>query len=65
MRCWICGAEPNMVNTQTFRDPQPVLRPGMWPPSGDGHRHAERPPTPSDLEQAGHETLIRIRAEAM
>lgn len=64
MRCWICGAEPEMVNIQRLEDPQPVLIPGRWPAAEDGHRHAERPPTPGQLEQAGHEALMRIMSES-
>jgi hypothetical protein len=37
---------------------------GRWPASTDGHQHAEVPPTPGQLEQAGHEALMRIRREA-
>ncbi|BCJ45334.1 hypothetical protein GCM10010168_86030 [Actinoplanes ianthinogenes] len=60
MRCWICGEEPDWINVQTLSDPGPVLIPGAWPQASDGHRHAERPPTPAELEQAGHEALRRI-----
>lgn len=63
MKCWICDAEPNYVDTRTFGDPGPVLTPAGWPPSADGHPCAERPPTPAQLEQAGHEALIRIQTQ--
>lgn len=64
IRCWQCGAEPletfdiSTVDSATVRE-----IPGRWPP-GD-HEHAERAPTPAELEQAGHRALTRIRDEAM
>jgi len=64
MRCWLCGAEPEMVNIQTMEEAQPRLIPGQWPAAVDGHEHAVRPPTPGELEQAGHEALSRIHREA-
>jgi len=65
VKCWLCGAEPTgYIDTRTFSDPGPVLIPAGWPPSGDGHQHAERPPTPGELEQAGHEAFCRIQMGA-
>lgn len=64
MRCWLCGAEPEMVDVSRIQDAQPRYMPGRWPPAEDGHTHAERPPTPGELEQAGHEALSRIQREA-
>lgn len=64
MKCWYCGAEPTgTVDARGFGDPGPVLIPTGWPPSSDGHKHAERAPTPGELEQAGHEALMRIQTE--
>jgi hypothetical protein len=63
MRCWSCGVEPEMVDVSTVTDAQPRYISGRWP-TGDDHEHAERPPTPGQLEQAGHEALMRIRGAA-
>lgn len=60
MRCWLCGAEPRQIFEVTgLGDRMPRFLPGMWPP-GD-HEHAVEPPTPGQLEQAGHEALMRIK----
>lgn len=60
MRCWQCGVEPlEVYETTTFGETRPSYLPGRWP-AGD-HEHAERPPTPGELEQAGHEALMRIK----
>jgi hypothetical protein len=60
VRCWLCGVEPEgIVETTGLGDAKRSFVPGHWPP-GD-HEHAERPPTPAQLEQAGHEALMRIR----
>ena len=59
MRCWQCGVEPELVEVTTLTDAQPRYVPGRWPP-GD-HVHAVTPPTPGQLEQAGHDTLSRIQ----
>jgi hypothetical protein len=59
--CWQCGVEPLTVHeTTTLSDPQPTYIAGRWP-DGD-HAHAERAPSPGELEQAGHEALMRIRS---
>jgi hypothetical protein len=57
----MCGAEPDLVEISTANDAQPRYVPGRWPPAEDGHQHAAQPPTPGQLEQAGHEALMRIR----
>ena len=63
MRCWLCGVEPlETYDVTTFSDPQRRYIPGRWPP-GD-HDHAAEPPTPGQLEQAGHEALTRILGAA-
>lgn len=60
MRCWWCGVEPIALHDiTTFGDPAPRHLP-RWPAATD-HEHAEREPTPGQLEQAGHETLMRIQ----
>lgn len=60
MRCWQCGIESlEVFETTTLSDLQPTYIEGRWP-AGD-HEHAERPPTPTELEHAGHEALMRIR----
>lgn len=62
MRCWACGVEPaHLFEITTLGDAQPRYLP-QWPP-GD-HEHAERQPSPDQLEQAGHEALMRIRRAA-
>lgn len=50
-----------MVDVATFGDPAPRYVPGRWPWTADDHDHATEPPTPAQMEQAGHETLMRIR----
>lgn len=64
MRCWLCGAELELVDVSTPADAQPRYIPGRWPAADEGHQHAVRPPTPGELEQAGHEALSRIQREA-
>lgn len=62
MRCWQCGAEPlNEIDTSALGSTFETRMPGRWPPSEDGHQHAVTPPTPAQLEQAGHEALMRIQ----
>jgi hypothetical protein len=62
VRCWQCGVEPlSIVDTTTLGSPFATYTPGRWPPSIDGHEHAETPPTPGQLEQAGHAALMKIR----
>jgi hypothetical protein len=61
MKCWMCGEEPlGTFEITMLSEAQPRYIPGRWPP-GD-HEHAVDPPTPGQLEQAGHEALMRIRA---
>jgi hypothetical protein len=63
VRCWQCGVEPEaLYETTTLSDPAPTYL-ANWPRVGD-HEHAEQPPTPGQLEQAGHEALMRIRKQA-
>lgn len=64
MNCWICGAEPVEVHS-TITPPcdEPVITYIRWPHT-DTHTHVEQPPTPAQLEQAGHDTLMRILSEA-
>ena len=65
MRCWLCGAEPlETFEVSTLSDAQPRYVPGRWPAAEDGHTHAVRQPTPGELEQAGHDALMRIIREA-
>lgn len=65
MRCWLCGAEPlETFEITNLGDAQPRYVPGRWPPSDDGHSHATRPPSPGELEQAGHDALMRILRES-
>lgn len=64
MRCWLCDAEPELVDVSTVTDAQPRYIAGRRPSAEDGHQHAERPPTPGELEQAGHDALMRIRRAA-
>jgi hypothetical protein len=63
VRCWLCGVVPlSEIDTSTLGSAFSTSVAGRWP-AGD-HEHAERPPTPAELEQAGHEALIRIRNAA-
>jgi len=65
VRCWQCGVEPmETFEVSTFTDAQPRYIPGRWPAAEDGHPHAAQPPTPGQLEHAGHEALMRIIREA-
>ena len=64
VRCWLCGIEPlEVYDVSTVNDARPRFIAGRWP-AGD-HEHAERAPTPGELEQAGHEVLMRIRRAAL
>lgn len=61
MKCWLCGVEPLLeIDTTALNSPFNTKTAGRWPPATDGHQHAEQPPTPAQLEQAGHDTLMRI-----
>jgi hypothetical protein len=57
--CWWCGAEAEVFELQAFGGRVDRFL-GAWPPATD-HEHAERPPTPGELQQAGHEALTRIQ----
>jgi hypothetical protein len=64
VRCWWCGTEPDsLINVTRYDQAEPEYLPN-WPAATD-HHHAERPPTPGQLEQAGHEALMRIRHAGM
>lgn len=56
-RCWYCGVEPDEVFDDS-RLGSAESRYISWP-AGD-HPHAEAPPSPGQLAQAGHEALMRI-----
>lgn len=59
MRCWYCGVEPDrLIEITRLDSPAPEYL-ANWPAPTD-HPHAEQPPTPGQLEQAGHEALTRI-----
>jgi hypothetical protein len=63
MKCWMCGVEPTgLAEITALNEVMPRFLPTGWPP-GD-HEHAVQPPTPGELEQAGHEALMRIRQAA-
>lgn len=65
MRCWLCGAEPiHEIDTSALGSTFNTTVAGRWPPALDGHVHAETPPTPGELEQAGHDALLRILRES-
>lgn len=61
VRCWWCGTEPySLIAVPRSAQSGPQrYRAGEWPSAGD-HQHAERPPTPGQIEQAGREALMRI-----
>jgi hypothetical protein len=59
MKCYLCGAEPDMVEVSTLDSAEPKFIPGHWPVAED-HVHALAPPTPAELERAGHEALRNI-----
>jgi hypothetical protein len=63
VRCWWCGIEPELVEITSLQSAEPEYVVGKWPMPGGDHQHAERPPTPGQLEQAGHEALMRIQRE--
>lgn len=60
--CWWCGAQPLELHEVTTLSGVPYRLIPQWP--GGDHAHAELPPTPTQLEQAGHEALMRIRRAA-
>lgn len=62
MRCWWCGAEAETYEIRDMQTAQPVRIVASWP-DGD-HVHTERPPSPAELEAAGHAALMRIMVEA-
>lgn len=60
--CWWCGIEPEQLFEITqLNEAQRRYLPN-WP-AGD-HEHAENPPTPYELLDAGHRTLMRMRDSA-
>jgi hypothetical protein len=63
LRCWLCGVEPErLIDVTTLGSPEPQYLP-QWP-RGDDHQHAATAPTPGELEQAGHDALMRIYSAA-
>ncbi len=58
LRCWWCGIEPDAITEVVQFGGEVVQRIPVWPP-GD-HPHATEPPSPGQLEQAGHVALMRI-----
>jgi hypothetical protein len=60
VHCWWCGIEPELVEITDLSSAEPRYVPGCWPTPGGDHAHAVDPPTPGQLEQAGHEALMRI-----
>lgn len=62
LRCWWCDVETDgLVEVTTIGGAQRRYI-ANWP-DGD-HVHTAEPPTPAQLEQAGHEALMRIRGAA-
>lgn len=60
VRCWLCGASPDVfvaVKSMDSPDHVVVVR---WPVGDREHEHAERPPTPAELADQGHQALRRI-----
>jgi len=64
VRCWWCGIEPELVEISTLNSAEPRYMPGCWPTPAVDHQHAVDPPTPGQLEQAGHDALMQIIREA-
>lgn len=62
MMCWWCGVEPVARHEVVTLSGVPYRTIPQWPNEASDHQHAEQPPTPGQLEQAGHEALMRIRA---
>lgn len=59
IHCWQCGVEPlDVVNVQSFDDPEPVWIPALWPAAD--HEHAVGAPSPQALIDEGHRILHRI-----
>jgi hypothetical protein len=57
MSCWQCGVQPeDLVEVRSLGGPVRFIP--QWP-AGD-HEHAEKPPTPEELLNAGSATLLRI-----
>lgn len=63
-RCWWCGAEALQSYSDarlcSVDDGQAVV----WPAHPVDHVHAAQPPSPSQLVDAGHEALQRVRSAA-
>jgi hypothetical protein len=57
IRCWHCGVQPEDLDE--VRSPEGSVRFVPQWPVGD-HEHAERPPTPEGLHDAGSATFLRI-----
>jgi hypothetical protein len=60
--CWWCGVEPDSVDEIMQFGGQVIALIPDWP-AGD-HVHAERAPSPAQLQDAGHRALMRLRDEA-
>lgn len=58
--CYVCGEVPTLYDATTFGDREPVYVAGAWPTPALDHEHANTPPTPEQLEDAGHAALRRI-----
>ena len=58
--CWVCGAVPELYDARTFGSAGPEYIAGTWPVPASDHLHVNNPPTPEQLEAAGHAALRRI-----
>lgn len=63
MRCWSCGTEPeDTYKVESMENSHAVATIVRWPDATD-HLHAERPPTPEELAEAGAQARLRIEEQ--
>lgn len=62
--CWFCGCLGDVAGVvQSFEGPKVVMV--DWRERSATHEHAVKPPTAEQLEQAGHEALMKIYSETL
>jgi hypothetical protein len=63
IRCWACGVEPEETyEVQSMEQADAIATVIRWPASTD-HEHADRQPTPEELDAAGRVSLLKIQEE--
>lgn len=61
LTCWWCGESPLAVHEVVSMESVNPIAIVQWCSPAD-HEHALTPPTPEQMEQAGHDALMRIMA---